>query len=85
MKTKQNAPRTELEKSGLQFVIDNPGKNFYGEEDLGGTRYFTAVYADVAVAPACVTCHNNHQDSPRTDFEVGDVMGGVIVRLPVGG
>jgi Protein of unknown function (DUF3365) len=82
---KQNAPRTELEKQGLQFVIDNPGKNYYGEEDLGERRFFTAVYADVAVAPACVTCHNAHPDSPRTDFEIGDVMGGVVVRLPVGG
>jgi hypothetical protein len=82
---KQNAPRTELEKSGLQFVVDNPGKNFYGEENLGGKRYFTAVYADVAVAPACVSCHNAHQDSPRSDFKLGDVMGGVVVRLPLGG
>jgi hypothetical protein len=82
---KQNAPRTDLEKQGLQFVIDNPGKNFYGEEDLGERRFFTAVYADVAVAPACVTCHNAHKDSPRADFEIGDVMGGVVVRLPVGG
>ena len=81
---KQNAPRTELEKQGLQFVIDNPGKNFYGEEALGEARYVTAVYADAAVAPACVTCHNDHKDSPRTDFKIGDVMGGVVVRLPLG-
>jgi hypothetical protein len=47
--------------------------------------YFTAVYADTAVAPACITCHNDHKDSPRNDFEIGDVMGGVVVRIPVGG
>jgi hypothetical protein len=41
------------------------------------------VYPDVAVAPACVTCHNAHKDSPRTDFEMGDVMGGVVVRIPL--
>ena len=82
---KQNVPRTELEKQGLQHVVDHPGENFYGEETLGGERYFTAIYADTAVAPACVTCHNDHKDSPRTDFEIGDVMGGVVVRLPLGG
>lgn len=80
---KQNKPRTELEKQGLQFVIDNPGKNFYGSEKLGDTEYFTAVYADVAVSPACVSCHNDHIDSPRTDFELGDTMGGVVVRIPL--
>ena len=26
----------------------------------------------------------NKQNSPRTDFELGDVMGGVVVRIPVG-
>jgi hypothetical protein len=80
---KQNAPRTDVEKEGLQFVVDNPGANFYAEEVLGGTKYFTAVYADTAVAPACVTCHNQHKDSPRTDFEIGDVMGGVVLRIPL--
>ncbi|MGE0585776.1 MAG: DUF3365 domain-containing protein [Flavobacteriaceae bacterium] len=80
---KQNAPRTDIEKEGLQYVADNPGENFYGEEELGGTKYFTAVYADIAVAAACSSCHNGHKDSPKTDFKVGDVMGGVVIRIPV--
>jgi len=80
---KQNAPRTEAEKAGLEFVAENPGENYYAEETLGGTRYFTGVYADTAVAPACVECHNNHADSPRGDFKLGDVMGGVVIRIPL--
>jgi hypothetical protein len=80
---KQNAPRTEVEKTGLKFVVDNKGQNYYATETLGGTKYFTAVYADQAVAPACITCHNAHKDSPRTDFKLGDVMGGVVIRIPV--
>lgn len=80
---KQNSPKTEAEQAGLQYVIDNPGKNYYGEETLGGKKYFTAVYADVAVANACISCHNSHKDSPRTDFKMGDVMGGVVIRIPL--
>lgn len=80
---KQNAPRTEAEKVGLKFIVDNKGKNYYTEETLGNVRYFTAVYADTAVAPACITCHNDHKESPRRDFKLGDVMGGVIIRIPV--
>ena len=80
---KQNVPKTEVEKAGLQFVVDNKGKNYYGEETLGGKKYFTAVYADVAVAPACVTCHNDHKDTPKSDFKIGDVMGGVVIRIPI--
>jgi hypothetical protein len=82
---KQNKPKTEVEKTGLEFVADNPGKNHYAEEVLGDQKYFTAVYADTAVAPACVKCHNDHKDSPRRDFKLGDVMGGVVLRIPMSG
>jgi hypothetical protein len=80
---KQNKPKTDIEKNGLQYVADNPGKNYYGEEELGGVKYFTAVYADTGVAPACISCHNEHKDTPRTDFKLGDVMGGVVIRIPL--
>ena len=81
---KQNTPKTDIEKAGLKFVADNEGKEpYYGEEELGGQKYFTAVYADVAVAGACVSCHNDHKDSPRSDFKLGETMGGVVIRIPV--
>ena len=79
----QNSPKQQMERDGLQYVVDNPGKNFYGEETLGGVTYFTAVYPDVAVSPACVSCHNEHRDTPRSDFKIGDVMGGVVIRVPL--
>ncbi|SFI22756.1 Tll0287-like domain-containing protein [Albimonas pacifica] len=82
---KQNAPKTDAEKEGLEYVAENVGENWYGEEELGGQTYFTAVYADTGVAEACVSCHNEHKDSPRTDFELGDVMGGVVIRIPIDG
>lgn len=80
---KQNAPKTEVEKAGLAQVAKKTGQNYYAEETLGGTKYFTAVYPDVAVAAACVKCHNGHEDSPRTNFVEGDVMGGVVIRIPL--
>jgi hypothetical protein len=80
---KQNAPKTAVEKEGLEAVAKNPAKPFYKEETLGKTKYFTAVYADRAVAPACITCHNQHKDSPRSDFKIGETMGGVVLRIPM--
>ena len=80
---KQNLPKTPLEKKGLEAVAKDPGKPFYGEETLGKTKYFTAIYADKAVAPACVSCHNEHKDTPKTDFKIGQAMGGVVLRIPM--
>ena len=82
---KQNAPKTDVEKAGLKFVAENKGKNYYDVEELGGTKYYTAVYADTAVAPVCATCHNEHKDTPKDDFKIGDVMGGVVIRIPIEG
>lgn len=80
---KQNAPKTKVEKDGLDYIFKNKGKNYYAEEKLGGKKYFTAIYPDVAVAPVCISCHNAHKDSPKRDFKMGDVMGGVVIRIPV--
>ena len=80
---KKNGPGTDLERKGLKFVVENEGENFYGEEELGGERYFAAVYPDYAVVQACADCHNAHKDSPRRDIQVGDVMGGVVIRIPM--
>jgi hypothetical protein len=79
---KQNAPKTDVEKEGLK-AIASTGKPFYKEETLGGKKYFTAVYPDKAIAQACISCHNDHKDSPRSDFKMGEVMGGVVLRLPM--
>src|SRR5262249_41249762 len=81
---KRTAPTTSVEIEGLKRVVAS-GASYYAEESLGGKKYFTAVYADKAVVQACVDCHNDNADSPRTDFKVGDVMGGVVIRIPLGG
>ncbi|NNJ95993.1 MAG: DUF3365 domain-containing protein [Gammaproteobacteria bacterium] len=80
---RQNAPKTKAEREGLKFVAENKGKNYYTTETLGGQKYFTAVYADTGVAPVCVSCHNKHPDTPKNDFKLGDVMGGVVIRIPI--
>ena len=79
----QNGPRTPMEEAGLTYIAEHPGENFYGEEELGGVTYYTAVYPDTAVANSCINCHNGHIDSPRTDFVMGEVMGGVVIRVPL--
>ncbi|HLU66353.1 MAG TPA: DUF3365 domain-containing protein, partial [Kofleriaceae bacterium] len=70
------------ETRGLDRVVGSR-KPHYGTEVLDGKTYFVAIYPDVAVSEACVTCHNQHRDSPRRDFKVDDVMGGLVIRFPL--
>jgi hypothetical protein len=78
-----NGPQTAVEKTGLEYVTKNPKDNYYTEELLGGRSYFTAVYADRATLPSCVQCHNQHERSPRHDYKLDDVMGTIVVRVPL--
>lgn len=80
---KSHGPQTLTEQQGLEEVGRNPDAPFYAEEELGGRSYFTAVYADLATLPSCVDCHNRHPASPRKDFRTGDVMGAIVVRVPL--
>lgn len=79
-----NGPNSDLERQGLAAVQQNPDHPYYGFVTKSGTRYFQAIYADRAVSIACVECHNNHPNSPRRDFKLNDVMGGIVITFPVG-
>ncbi len=76
-------PQTEVEQTGLEAVARHPEENYYSEETLGGRSYFTAVYADLATLPCCAECHNRHPRSPRHDFQTNEVMGAIVVRVPL--
>ena len=78
-----NGATTDFERKGLDTVNKDPSKPFGGFVKLNGGRYYQAVYPDHAVSQSCVTCHNQHPNSPRRDFKVGDVMGGIIITIPI--
>jgi len=78
-----NAPSTQFERKGLEAVTKDPSQPYSGYVNVGKERSFQAVFADVAVSNACVDCHNNHPKSLRKDYKLNDVMGGIVVSIPV--
>lgn len=79
----RNAPATPLERQALEAVAAHPDRPFTGIVTSGRKRYFQAVYADRAVSKACVSCHNSHPLSPKRDFKLNDVMGGIAITIPL--
>lgn len=78
-----NGPNNEFERRGLEAINKDSDKPFTGFIQQSGTRYFQAIYADRAVSESCVTCHNSHANSPRRDYKLNDVMGGIIITIPL--
>ncbi len=48
----------------------------------GDTELHTAMFPDFASAAPCVTCHNEHRESPKTDWVLNDVMGATTWSYP---
>lgn len=80
---KTNAPATAFERQALQEVQTRPNKPYYGTVERDGKQLFGAVYADVGVTRVCIDCHNSHPKTPKSDFKLGDVMGGLMITFPL--
>jgi len=78
---KHNGPANKFERKGLKEVVRHPVRPYIEYRKIGGRKYVQAFYPDFAVSPACVSCHNNHPNSPKRDFKLNDVMGGIVMRL----
>ena len=79
----RNAPATEFERKALDLLRRQPERPITGIVSSGKKQYFQAIYADRAVSSACVTCHNSHPLSPKQDFKLNDVMGGIAITIPI--
>ena len=78
-----NAPESPSEKQGLERLREHPERAVTGTVKRGDRSYFQAIYADRAVSHACVTCHNGHPSSQKKDFAMHDVMGGLVIEIPL--
>ncbi|MGH7166850.1 MAG: Tll0287-like domain-containing protein [Nitrospiraceae bacterium] len=79
----RSGPTTEFERKGLEAVRTHPERPATSVVTSGRKRYFQAIYADRAVSKACVSCHNTHLLSPKRDFQLNDVMGGIVITIPL--
>lgn len=79
----RNGPATEFERKALEVLLERPQEPYTGVVKSGKRRFYQAIYADRAVSKACVTCHNTHLLSPKRDFKLNDVMGGIVITVPL--
>lgn len=63
-----------FETEALRFLTENPEAVFERLEDSDGGQVFRSATA-VIMDESCIACHNQHSESPRIDWKVGDVRG----------
>jgi len=79
---KKNGPTTEFERAALK-ILESTNAPYTGVTTEGKARVFQALYPDKALSSHCADCHNVHPQSPKRDFKAGDVMGGILVTIPL--
>ena len=83
---KNRAPHQldEFEKNSIESLRKNPDQKIV---DTSTSMFSDSVrlVAPVVMAPACVSCHNVHPESPKRDWKVGDVRGiqEVVITQPI--
>ncbi len=65
----------EFQNDAWAYLNANPTGNFIREEDRGDQRILRVAMADTMSAQGCVDCHNNHSQTPKADWKLGDVRG----------
>ena len=63
--------------------LSTTGKNSYFEfTTLNDEKILRFSNAD-RMRDACINCHNNHKDSPKTDWKTGDLRGLLEITIPL--
>lgn len=72
-----------FEKQALQWLTQQANGEYFVIENQSGTPVFRYAVADVMNEQSCVACHNSHADSPKRDWQLGDVRGALAVSIPL--
>ena len=71
-----------FEEQAWAFLTEHPEEVFFTFEDVKGQHTLRYATADVMRAE-CVDCHNAHPESPKRDWEEGQVRGVLEIMYPL--
>lgn len=74
--------RDEFQLKALTELRANPNRPYYEVQIQNGKKILRYAIAD-RMQNSCVSCHNSHPQSPKTDWKEGDVRGVLEVSRPI--
>jgi hypothetical protein len=79
---REHPPLDSFERDALAHLMARPDEPFVRFEDLEGRPVVRRATARLMQA-SCVECHNNHPDSTKTDWRVGELRGVLEIIRPL--
>jgi signal transduction histidine kinase/ActR/RegA family two-component response regulator len=71
-----------FEFNAINAFKKDPNTHFYRFEEKNSKKVLRYAIADV-MRDKCVQCHNSHPETPKNDWQVGDVRGILSVTYPL--
>ena len=68
-----------LQVRKLKYIKKSSGDTFF---EMSTEKTYVFMSPDIATVNSCVTCHNKHPESPKTDWKINDVMGATTWLYP---
>lgn len=76
-------PLDGFESRAMNELTVLRGEDEYSEFIPTGDEDVLHLAVPLRMSADCVACHNNHPDSPKRDWVVGDIRGIQVVKMPV--
>jgi len=76
------SPASGWETDAINQLVNDPETDQFILDETSGSRLLY-MSTDYASAETCVSCHNAHPESPKQDFKLGDMMGALVVEVPL--
>ncbi|TAJ08345.1 MAG: DUF3365 domain-containing protein [Nitrospirae bacterium] len=80
---KNQGLRDPFQQESFAYLSQHRDGVFSRIEVVNGQRTLRFMKGDFASAQVCVDCHNAHPDSPKHDFQLNDLMGGMEIQIPI--
>jgi methyl-accepting chemotaxis protein len=78
-----SSPKDAFQREALDRFLGGSDTRHYIYEVYKGRESIRYMIPDVAASQTCVDCHNANPSSPKRDYKIGDVMGGLEIAIPI--
>lgn len=79
---KDKGAKDQFQREAFTYLLENPVGIYYRSDTIAGMPVMRFITADRVSVQSCADCHNAHPRSPKHDFKLNDVMGGLEIIIP---
>lgn len=80
---RQSRQNDKFANDAWSALLVNSRNSFARVEDINGIANVRVGVADTMVSDACVTCHNEHPETPKNNWKIGDLRGVLEINIPI--